>query len=272
MATLLRRVRGQVQRRLDALAADEPAPGAADQVRSQAEWLLALASQVEPGQQVLEVTLEDDVLRIPLDATLTPVAQAERLFKRAAKLARAAHFIPQRRQQLREDLAFVDQLGYDLAQAANQPEIAAVRAALVGAGLLPAGKRAQPADGTRPAGPLRLTSPTGFEMLVGRNARQNEQVTFKLASGEDLWLHARGVPGAHVVVKTAGRLPDEATVDLAARLAAYHSGARNETRVDVIVTTRRHVHRAPGGRIGQVTVGEEMVRTVPGIDPFGRQQ
>ena len=270
MATLLRRVRGQVQRRLDALAADEPAPGAADQVRSQAEWLLALASQVEPGQQVLEVTLEDEVLRIPLDATLSPVAQAERLFKRAAKLERAARFIPQRRQQLRADLAFVDQLGYDLAQATNQPEIAAVRAALVGAGLLPAGKRQQPADGTRPAGPLRLTSPSGFEILVGRNARQNEQVTFKLAGGEDLWLHARGVPGAHVVVKTAGRLPDEATVDLAAQLAAYHSGARNETRVDVIVTTRRHVHRASGGRIGQVTVGEEMVRTVPGIDPIGR--
>ncbi len=272
MATLLRKVRGQVQRRLDALAADEPAPGAADQVRSQAEWLLALASQVEPGQQVLEVTLEDAVLQIPLDATLTPVAQAERLFKRAAKLARAAHFIPQRRAQLRADLAFVDQLGYDLEQAANQPEIAAVRAALVGAGLLPAGKRAQPADGSRPAGPLRLTSPTGFEMLVGRNARQNEQVTFKLASGEDLWLHARGVPGAHVVVKTAGRLPDAATVDLAAQLAAYHSGARGETRVDVIVTTRRHVHRAPGGRIGQVAVGEETVRTVPGSDPLGGQQ
>jgi predicted ribosome quality control (RQC) complex YloA/Tae2 family protein len=270
MAAMLRRVRGQVQRRLDALAADEPAPGAAAQARTQAEWLLALASQVEPGQQVLEVTLEDEVLVILLDATLSPVAQAERLFKRAAKLERAAHFIPQRRRQLREDLAFVDQLVYDLAQAANQPEIAAVRAALVGAGLLPAGKRTQPGDGTRPAGPLRVMSAGGFEILVGRNARQNEQVTFKLAAGEDLWLHARGVPGAHVVVKTAGRLPDAATVDLAAQLAAYHSGARGEARVDVIVTTRRHVHRAPGGRIGQVTISEETVRTAPGIDPFGK--
>ncbi len=267
MAAVLRRVRGQVQRRLDALAGDEPAPGAAAQVRAQAEWLLALASQVAPGQTVLEVALDDGAfLQIPLDPALPPVVQAERLFKRAAKLERAAHFIPQRRQQLREDLDFVDQLAYDLAQAANQPEIAAVRTALVSAGLLPAGKRAQPADGTRPAGPLRVMSAGGFEILVGRNARQNEQVTFKLAAGEDLWLHARGVPGAHVVVKTAGRLPDEATIDQAARLAAYHSSARGETRVDVIVTTRRHVHRAPGGRLGQVTVGEETVRTVPGID------
>jgi predicted ribosome quality control (RQC) complex YloA/Tae2 family protein len=241
-------------------------------VRSQAEWLLALASQVAPGQQVLEVALDDTVLRIPLDATLTPVAQAERLFKRAAKLERAARFIPQRREQLREDLAFVDQLAYDLAQAANQPEIVAVRAALVNARLLPAGKRQSPTDGTRPTGPLRMTSPTGFEILVGRNARQNEQVTFKLAGGEDLWLHARGVPGAHVVVKTAGRLPDEATIDLAAQLAAYHSGARGETRVDVIVTMRRHVHRAPGGRLGQVTVSEETVRTAPGLAPAGSRQ
>lgn len=268
MAAVLRRVRGQVQRRLDALTGDEPAPGEADHVRAQAEWLLALASQVAPGQTVLEVALDGGaMLRIPLDPALSPVMQAERLFKRAAKLERAAHFIPQRRQQLRSDLAFVDQLIYDLAQAANQPEIAAVRGALIAGGLLPAGKRAQPADGTHTAGPLRVMSASGFEILVGRNARQNEQVTFKLAAGEDLWLHARGAPGAHVVIKTAGRLPDEATIEQAARLAAYHSGVRGETKADVIVTARRHVQRAPGGRPGQVTVSEETVYTVPANAP-----
>ncbi|MBK8048678.1 MAG: DUF814 domain-containing protein, partial [Anaerolineales bacterium] len=106
----------------------------------------------------------------------------------------------------------------------------------------------------RRVAPLRFRSERGFEILVGRNARQNELVTFSLARPGDVWLHARGVPGAHVVVKAAGRTPDPDTVTAAAQLAAYHSGARGERAASVIVTDRRHVHRPPGGRTGQVLV------------------
>jgi predicted ribosome quality control (RQC) complex YloA/Tae2 family protein len=266
---LLQRARRQVERRLEALAGDEPAPGEAERVRTAAEWLLALSSQVVPGQEVLEVPLDGTTIRIALDATLKPVAQAERMFARAAKLERAARFIPVRRHQLQQDLAFLDQLDLDLVRAENQPEIAAVREDLRAAGLLTSqtSKRAGPHDGHKPGAPLRFRSAQGMEILVGRNARQNELGTFDLAHPDDLWLHARDVPGAHVVVRAGGGQPDESTIRDAAQLAAYHSGARGERAVDVIVTRRRAVSRAPGGKIGQVLVRQEEVWTVVGELP-----
>ena len=239
-AAALRRARQGIERRLAGLAADEPAPGAAQRLRTSAEWLLALASQVAPHQAVLEVPLVEGSLEIPLDPLMTPVEQAQRMFRRAAKLARAEVFIPQRRAELQGDLALVDQLSLDLQAAANQPEIAAVQAELRAAGLLGAqaspgaqasspassGRGAQQKQARTPAlqgGLLRLRSPQGLEIVVGRNARQNERVTFGEAHPEDLWLHARGVPGSHTIIRTGGQVADEATVRAAAQLAAYHS-------------------------------------------------
>jgi predicted ribosome quality control (RQC) complex YloA/Tae2 family protein len=198
------------------------------------------------------------MLRIALDPLLGPVEQAERMFRRAAKFERAAVIIPLRRAELQQDLALIEQLALDLAGAANQPEIAVVVDELRAAGLLsekgaPARPLRQPKSGPL----LRLRSSSGLEVIVGRNARQNERVTFEEAHPEDLWLHARGVPGAHVVIRTGGGAPDEETVLSAAQMAAYHSGARGDAAVGVIVTRRRWVQRAPGGKTGQVLVKQE---------------
>jgi predicted ribosome quality control (RQC) complex YloA/Tae2 family protein len=257
----------QVTRRLAALAGDEPAPGAAESLRAQASWLLALAAQVTPEQTVLEVDTGDAVLNIALDAALTPVAQAQRMFKRAAKLERAAQIIPQRRAELLADQELLAQLALDAQRAANQPELAAVVDELRRAGFArtPA-RRDRPAP-TSEGGPLRYRTPRGAEIIVGRNARQNEQVTFKLARNDDAWLHVRGAPGAHVVVRSVSSSADERDIIAAAQLAAYHSSVRGERRVDVIVTARRWVSRAPGGRIGQVIVAQERVVSVPAEEP-----
>ncbi len=275
-AALLRRARAGVQRRLEAMAGDEPAPGEAERLRASAEWLLALSTEIAPGQTRLEVPLEGEALVIELDTGLGPIEQAQRLFRRAAKLDRAAVLIPQRRAELQGDLALIDQLALDLQRAANQPEIAAVRAELAAAGLIApaqaqgAGGRRSSAGPARPeaSGPLRVRSRQGLEILVGRNARQNERVTFGEAHPDDLWLHVRSVPGAHVVIRGAGRTPDDHTVRLAAQWAAYHSAARGDAAVDVTVTRKRWVTRAPGGKLGQVLVKqEEQVVTVPGEMP-----
>ena len=261
------RANTQVTRRLAALAGDEPPPGAAESLRTQASWLLALAGQVAPEQTVLEVDTGDAVLNIALDAALTPVTQAQRMFKRAAKLERAAQIIPQRRAELVADQALLAQLTLDAQRAANQPELAAVVDELRRAGFArtPA-RRDRPAP-TSEGGPLRYRTPRGAEIIVGRNARQNEQVTFKLAHSDDAWLHVRGAPGAHVVVRGVSSPPDERDIIAAAQLAAYHSSVRGERRVDVIVTARRWVSRAPGGRIGQVIVAQERVVSVPAEEP-----
>jgi hypothetical protein len=144
------RAAGQVTRRLAALAGDEPAPGAAESLRTQASWLLALASQVTPEQTVLEVDTGDAVLNIALDTALTPVAQAQRMFKRAAKLERAAQIIPQRRAELLADQELLAQLALDAQRAANQPELAAVVEELRRAGFA-----RTPARRDRPRRPAR---------------------------------------------------------------------------------------------------------------------
>lgn len=262
----------KVERRVAALAGDAPEPGQVDRLRTQAEWLLALSSQITPGQQELVVPLGDGddegadaALHIPLDTTRTPVEQAQRMFQRAAKLARAAEFIPQRQMQLQADLDQLDQLRVDLSLAENQPEIASVQDELRAMGLTPRRSSRKPQG--RSGQPTRYRHAGGLEIVVGRNARQNEIVTFKLAAAGDLWLHARDVPGAHVVIRLAGRTPDEACVLAAAQLAAHYSKARGERNAQVMVVERRHVARAPGGHTGQVTVRETQTVTVPADMP-----
>jgi len=264
VANQLKQARRKLRRRLDGLAADEPRPGEPARLRQEAEWLLALSSQVQPDQEELVVDLGEEALHIPLDSKRTPVEQAQRLFKRAAKLERAAVFIPKRRAELETDLAFLDQLAADLTLAENQPEIQAVREELGRMGLLvkrgrPAGKK----GGKQTAGPRRFEIPTGFEILVGRNARQNEMVTFRMARAEDLWLHVRDAPGSHVVIRGRGREPDDATIRTAAQLAAYYSSLRGEKAAPVAVTQRRFVKRLPGGHTGQVTLRNERTVVVP---------
>jgi predicted ribosome quality control (RQC) complex YloA/Tae2 family protein len=106
-----------------------------------------------------------------------------------------------------------------------------------------------------------VDSADGFRILVGRNSRQNEEVTFKRAAQNDLWLHARGIPGGHVVVKSGGRPVPEATLRQAAALAATYSRDRHQDLVAVDVVERRHVRRARGKRPGLVTYrGERTIR------------
>lgn len=264
VAAALQRAEKRVERQLQALAGDEPAPGEAAALRTQAEWLLALSSQIEPRQAELVVDLGDDTLRIALDPTKSPVEQAERMFKRAGRMERAERFIPTRRAKLYEDRAFLAQLSADLAMAENQPEIATVGEELAKSGLLPARQKSRPPAQRAPVSgqPRRFLSPQGFEIVVGRNARQNEQVTFEIAGNADLWLHMRDQPGSHVVVRSGGQPVSEETLRMAAQLAAYFSSARGERAAVVAYTPRRNVTRAGGGRPGQVYVRTEKTITV----------
>ncbi len=299
VAALVRQAQARVESQLRALDADEPAPGEPERVRAQAEWLLALSSQISyanspgarngfslqdgmaavepaPNGQMQLVIFSADAdfgqpgdkkpgeeggdLIVPLDPKRTPVEQAERMFDRAAKMERAARIIPRRRASLDADRAYLQQLESDLSLALDQPEIVAVREALREAGYLRQRRDRRektPRDRSRP---LRYLSPEGFPILVGRNARQNELVTFSEAGRDDLWLHVRDGPGAHVVIRCGGQPVPELTLNVAARLAAWHSGQRGNGGVGVVITPRRFVTRMGGGRPGQVHYrGEETI-------------
>ena len=314
VAALVRQAQARVQSQLRALAVDEPAPGEPELVRTRAEWLLALSSQIPqrangPGAQE-ELSLQDgmaavkpapngqmqlivfaagdfsfgqaaageelaaegDDLIVPLDPKHSPVEQAERMFDRAAKMERAARIIPRRRARLEADRAYLQQLESDVSLAQDQPEIVAVREALREAGYLRQRRDRREKVQRDRSQPLRYLSPEGFPILVGRNARQNEIVTFSEAGRDDLWLHVREGPGAHVVIRCGGQPVPAPTRTAAAQLAAWFSRQRGNAGVGVVITPRRFVTRMAGGRPGQVHFRSEETISVPAELPPKSEQ
>lgn len=256
----------RVQRRREALMRQAPDTAALDAMRKKGELILAYSSTISPGQRELRAQYDmgEPPLVIALDPSSSPVANAQDYFREYLKGKRAAADVPGRIALADLETAHLHQLAADLELAENWPDIDQVRDALSEAGHLRGPRPARPRG--RPSGPLRVASQDGMTILVGRNSRQNEDVTFKRASPNDLWLHARGVPGGHVVIKSGGRLVPRSTLLRAAALAAWYSTARAEADVLVDVVPRRQVRRVAESRArpGMVTyVGEETIRAQP---------
>jgi predicted ribosome quality control (RQC) complex YloA/Tae2 family protein len=254
-------VRARLERRREALEGPLRQAAAADQWRQWGEWILTYAHTIAPGQaELMAETGSGEALHIPLDPDRSAVDNAQEYFGRYRKAQRAAEGGPARLEKVDLALRDLEQLETDLALAASRPEIDEVRAALIQAGHVRV-KRSKftKASGSRP---LSLTSPDGFPILIGRNSRQNDEVTFRRASGDDWWFHARGVPGAHVIVCAEGQALPPDTVHCAAELAAHFSRLRDESSVVVDYTRRRQVRRIPGAAPGLVTYSQEQTLRV----------
>ncbi len=267
----LERARGRLERRRQALERSLAEAEAADQWRQWGEWILTYGHTVAPGQlELVAETGEGEPLVIPLEPDLSAVDNAQAYFSRYRKAQRAAEAVPARLREAMLALRDLEQLEADLELAASRPEVHEVRETLIERGHLPAKKRQRWAPLPR-SEPLALESPDGLTLVVGRNSRQNDQVTFRLAKSDDLWFHALGVPGAHVIVRRGGQEVPTATIDRAAELAAYFSPLREEADVTVVYTERRHVRRVPGAAPGLVTYRHEGTIRVQPKGPSPRE-
>jgi predicted ribosome quality control (RQC) complex YloA/Tae2 family protein len=259
--------RGRLARRRTKLIDEQTSAGDPGALRQMGEAILAYAHQIEPGESELiaEWVAGEPPLRVSLDPRLSPPENAEVYFRRYRKAQRAATEIPAQLARVEAEREYLDQLAQDLAMAENRPEIDAVGSALAQAGYL---KRKRKRLASPRVRMLRYASPDGFPVWVGKNAFQNEELTFRRAAPDDLWLHARGIPGAHVVVQTEGHPVPEPTIEWAASLAAYYSRGRDDTQVDVDVVQQRNVRRLKGGRPGQVVYRRERTLRVAPQAPF----
>lgn len=279
---VLQSQRDRCKRKAEILHQELAATEEAQRYRMQAELLLAHQHEVTQGPSSVELenyyAVEDEpsTLKITLDPRFDAVGNANRLFNKYHKLRRALALIPDQIQQNDAELATLEQLLADLDLAENPAEVLLVKAEVQAAKYMrgkpvekkskqpPKGK-GKPGKGGKPAGPgggvpLYVQSKDGFTILIGKNSRQNEEVTFHQATGNDLWLHARGVPGAHVIIKAGGREISRAAIDQAASLAAYYSQARGSTSVPVDYTLQRYVRHMKNGGPGMVIYERE--RTV----------
>lgn len=259
---ILAQARKAVKSRLYQLRKQTIEPAELEKLRETGELLLAYQWQVPKAAKEVELfDFEGNPRRISLDPTLSAVKNAQKYFTRYNKKKRAAKGVPPLIDAAEQDARFLEELANDLAQAEDRPEIEAVRELLEGAGFIK--KKRRPTSGGIVRGPRRVLL-GDWVALVGRNAKQNDEVTFRHGKADDLWFHARHVPGSHVILKSAGRDIPEEIIKRAASLAAYYSKAGNNTYVDVSVTQRRHVRRVSGGRPGLVTLrNEQTVRVKP---------
>lgn len=268
------------QRKADLLAKEMQAEAEANQDRLYGELLLA--HQHEVGQGPTSVLLanyfvQDEhgnaaMVKVPLDPRFDAITNANRYFNKYHKLRRALELVPAQIEQNNAELATIEQIMADLKLAENAKEIELVRAEVLAQGYIRGkaaidkkalkaakkGKRIKPGKKPGPGGgaPLYVQC-EGFTVMVGKNSRQNEDVTFHQAAANDIWLHARGVPGAHVIIRSAGREVPRHTIERAAMLAAYYSEARGTTSTPVDYTLQRHVRHLKGGGPGLVTYEHE---------------
>jgi predicted ribosome quality control (RQC) complex YloA/Tae2 family protein len=183
---------------------------------------------------------------------------AHLLFQRYKKGKRGVSTIEKRLQAVRARLLEWQGLSGPAAAVRTPADLDRVREEMARLGLVHAPRPPKSVLPRRPkeepARVRRYTSPDGLTILVGKSGEENDTLTFRVASPWDFWLHAAGRPGAHVVVRNPGRLktlPDR-SLRAAAEIAAYHSGAREETKVEVHYAQRKHVHKKKGMPSGQV--------------------
>jgi predicted ribosome quality control (RQC) complex YloA/Tae2 family protein len=264
---LVTRLRSRVQklrRTLSAVEEDMARAVRAGGERARAELLLPVASRLPRGAREARVpdwSRVDEEGRpaevpIALDPALSAAENAQRWLRRAKRYQAAAERIEARRVEVREELSRAESLLSRAESAQDAGQLAAVEAEAPSA-----------ARGSKAQAPPRLpyrkfVSQSGAPILVGRSARDNDTLTIRVARGNDLWLHARGMQGAHVVVPGPGESPDGRTLGDAALLAAHFSSARGQEGVEVAWTRCKHVRKAKGSAPGSVTVTQEKVLRV----------
>jgi predicted ribosome quality control (RQC) complex YloA/Tae2 family protein len=218
----------------------------ADAWQAQADLLMTYASTIASG--IREVTLthpaSHEAVPIPLDPSLSPRENAQRLYERAKRLRRGHPHVQGRLTRVAEELDLL----MSAIDALDRGE--AIPSATLD--LLPSRRSRHSAEPV--ALPFRRFETEGFAIWVGKNARQNDAL-LRAASPNDLWLHVRDHAGSHVVVRTGGRsnVP-KPVVEAAARLAARHSKASTDGLVDVIITQVKHVRKPKGAPPGLASV------------------
>lgn len=262
----IKTARQKLERRRKRLAEDAAARANPEELKEKGEAILAYVHQIQPGQEELTVEwrLAEPPLNIRLDPALSASENARQYFNRYRKALRAKEEIPAQFEKTDLEENYLEQLEQDLEMAENRPEIDVIAEALAELGHYRSKQHRKKRQKRATRRYLRLTAPDGARVFVGKNALQNAHVTFSKAAPDDLWLHARDMPGAHVVIPTAEGLPSEEDVFWAAGVAAYYSRARHDTSVDVDVTVKKYVRAIKGAAPGLVTYrNETTLRVTP---------
>lgn len=193
-----------------------------------------------------------ETVRIPLDPILTPSQNAQKYYKEYRKAQTAEKVLTEQITKGKEELIYIDAVFDSLSRAESEKELNEIRQELAEEGLIKlSGKQAKSKSAALP--PLTFQSNDGFKIIVGRNNKQNDRITMKLSNNNDVWFHARNIPGAHTIIITDGKEPSVKAIEFAAGLAAAHSkSGKSDAPVAVDFTKIRNVKKPSGAKPGMV--------------------
>lgn len=276
LAKLVRDEAGRVRRKFQLQTESLKTSENSEEFRVLGELITSNLWQIKKGDEEAVVVnyydTEGAEVTIKLDPALSPAENAQAYYRRYQKARSGREMIQDQLTKSRSELEYLEQVEATLAQATSLPDLEEIRRELQAEGYLADKKerRGAPEKGRggkgragaekaptkaedKPQPPITVRSTDGLEIWVGRNNRQNDYLTTKLAAPNDYWFHTKEIAGSHVILRVQpGQDVPEQAIHEAAALAAYHSKGRNSSAVPVDYTLRKHVRKPNGARPGMV--------------------
>ena len=218
------------------------------------ELLNTYGYEVEPGAKSMEALnyYTNEMIKIPLDETMTPQENAKKYFDKYSKLKRTKEALDTLLQETGDEIKHLESIAASLDIASSEEDLIQIKEEMMEYGYV---KRKNTGGGKKvriTSRPYHYISSDGYDIYVGKNNFQNDELSFKFASGNDWWFHAKGQPGSHVIVKSKNEeLPDR-TFEEAGKLAAYYSKGRQAPKVEIDYTQKKNLRKPTGGKPGFV--------------------
>ena len=226
-----------------------------ERLRQLGDIVTANIHRIQKGQTVLQAEdfydEEMKVIDIPISPILSPQQNAAKFYKDYTRMKNAEKELTRQIAIGEEELSYLRSVLDELNRAGSEQELEEIRAELSAGGYVKAESGKKRMKQSKSA-PMRFESTDGFPIYVGRNNRQNDELTFKMARKDDIWLHASKVHGSHVIIACAGRPVPDDTVTQAAQLAAYYAESTGGQNIAVDVTPVKQVKKTPNGKPGMV--------------------
>lgn len=216
------------------------------------ELLQTYGYQAEPEAKEIEVLnyYTNEMIRIPLDPTKTPLENAKRYFEKYNKMKRTYEALSHLIVETRDEISYLESVSNALDIARTEDDLAQVKEELTQSGYVR--RKFTKKKEKFKSMPLHYISSDGYDMYVGKNNFQNEELTFSFASGNDWWFHAKKVPGSHVIVKSQGEDMPDRVFEEAGKLAAFYSKNNGSEKVEVDYVEKKHVKKVKGQKPGFV--------------------
>lgn len=217
------------------------------------ELINAFGYGLTPDDKFLEAANyydDNKIIKIPIDNTKTPAENAQKYFDKYGKMKRTAEALNELILETKGQIDHLESIQNSLDIALSADDLVQIKDELIEYGFIKKGKGSKKQKVK--SKPFHYISSDGFDMYVGKNNYQNDELTFKLATGNDWWFHAKGMPGSHVIVKAENKELPDSTFEEAGKLAGYYSKGKNADKVEIDYLQKKNVKKTNGAAAGFV--------------------